>query len=546
MDVKRKGIDILFAIDTSRSMLAEDIRPNRLERSKYAILDFVNQLQGDRVGLLPFAGSAYLMCPLTIDYAAFEQSLKAVDTQIIPTHGTNIAETIYYSETVLNNNANHKLLIIITDGENLDGDVEKAARSASENKMTIFTVGVGTAKGELIPIKSKSGSSFVKDQSGKFVTSRLDDKMLSEISQMTGGMYVPLGSRGEGLEAIYRQKLALIPKEDLMEKRQKVPIERLSWPLGLALFLLLLEFLISERKSGQKRRFLSRWGKRFLLIFILILTYSDRGMASPGEEAYESSDFLTASEYYLDKLKSDPRNPILLYNYGTAAYQNNLFEEAISAFSKSLESDDIHLQEKAYYNRGNAQFRRGQESLQSEPQKTMEQWQNAVDSYSSSLKISPQNQRAQVNLDYVEKKLEELKKQMENKSKDSEQKDSGAKKKNKEQNENNEPQDNSSQEDKNNSDGEQSQAPSQKNQDRQQDKQQDIEEGQEKPSPSDTDETTPDKGEVEQINSDNTAGSPAQENGKGQNRMIEKMSREEAVQLLNELKNEEGKLMATP
>jgi len=132
VDVKRKGIDILFALDTSKSMLAQDIKPNRLERARYAILDFVGKLEGDRVGLMPFAGSAYLMCPLTTDYQAFESSLLAVDTKTIPKGGTNIPELLNQAEKTLSNNANHKILIIVTDGENLQGDIEKAATAAKE------------------------------------------------------------------------------------------------------------------------------------------------------------------------------------------------------------------------------------------------------------------------------------------------------------------------------------------------------------------------------------------------------------------------------
>ena len=119
IDVKRKGIDILFAVDTSKSMLAEDVRPNRLKRAKFAIMDFINQLEGDRVGLMPFSGSAFLMCPMTIDYSAFEGSLGAIDTTIIPRGGTDLAVAISEAESILSNEANHKILVLITDGENL-------------------------------------------------------------------------------------------------------------------------------------------------------------------------------------------------------------------------------------------------------------------------------------------------------------------------------------------------------------------------------------------------------------------------------------------
>lgn len=167
VDVKRKGIDILFAVDTSKSMLAEDVSPNRLKRAKFAIMDFVEQLEGDRVGLMPFAGTAFLMCPMTIDYSAFESSLDAVNTTIIPRGGTDIARAISEAESILTNEANHKILVLITDGENLEGDVLQAAKAAAEKGMTVFTVGVGTSAGELIPLNRNGKTGFVKDASGK-------------------------------------------------------------------------------------------------------------------------------------------------------------------------------------------------------------------------------------------------------------------------------------------------------------------------------------------------------------------------------------------
>ena len=151
-EVKRKGIDILMAVDTSKSMLATDVKPNRLERSKLGIMDFVSKLQGDRVGLIPFAGTAFLMCPLTLDYAAFRQSLDALDTEIIPRGGTDLASAIREAEFAFSNNANHKILVLVTDGEDLEGEALSAAKNAARKGLTIYTVGVGTPAGELIPL----------------------------------------------------------------------------------------------------------------------------------------------------------------------------------------------------------------------------------------------------------------------------------------------------------------------------------------------------------------------------------------------------------
>lgn len=300
VDVKRKGIDLLFALDTSKSMLAEDIKPNRLKRAHLAILDFVQQLNGDRVGLMPFAGSAYLMCPLTLDYEAFADSLSAVTTEIIPRGGTNIAAVIDKAVETLNNAANHKILIVLTDGENLEGDAVKAAEEAAKQGLIVYTVGVGTSQGELIPVAGENGKGFIKDPKGNFVTSRLDETTLSAIAEKSGGLYVPLGAAGEGLETIYQQKLALIPKEELMERRHKVPLERFEWPLAAALFFLIFELLIGERKKARSLPFyknirnIVRRKKKVaevvVIILFLSLHISTKAYSSIGEEAFARGD----------------------------------------------------------------------------------------------------------------------------------------------------------------------------------------------------------------------------------------------------------------
>lgn len=442
VEVKRKGIDILFAVDTSKSMLVEDVKPNRLKRAKFAIMDFVGQLQGDRVGLMPFAGTAFLMCPMTVDYGAFESSLKTVDTSIIPRGGTDFAEAIREAENVLSNEANHKILVMVTDGENLQGDVLAAAKEAAKKGMTIYTVGVGTSEGELIPFSRKGKSGFVKDESGNFVTSQLDESMLSKIAEATGGLYVPLGQSGEGLQAIYQEKLSLIPKEEVAERRHKVPLERFVWPLAAAIFFLMLEFVVAGRKSSRSLRipFIKTAGRRkkkvvtalFLLCSLLISVPGAK--ASGGDEkSYAAGDYLGASAYFNEQLKKAPNDARLHYNYGTAAYKNNMFKEAAKAFGEALKSDDLGLQQEAYYNRGNALFKRGQETLKTDPEHSMDMWQQAVDAYDGALQLDSVNEDARYNQQLVSKKLKELKKQQEQKKDKKDKKDQQSKKKNKKQ-----------------------------------------------------------------------------------------------------------------
>src|SRR5439155_26723540 len=191
-----KGLDLLFAVDTSRSMLSNDVQPNRLERVKLAAQDLVSQLQGDRVGLIAFAGRAFLQAPLTIDYEAAVESINDLDTKTIPEGGTNISEAIALAtQTFGKSETGNRALIIFTDGEELKGDASKSAKAAADAGLHIFTIGVGTPEGSLIPIIGEDGgTAFVKDSSGQVVKSKLDEKRLREVAQAGGGFYLHLES----------------------------------------------------------------------------------------------------------------------------------------------------------------------------------------------------------------------------------------------------------------------------------------------------------------------------------------------------------------
>ena len=558
VDVKRKGIDLLFALDTSKSMLAEDIKPNRLKRAHLAILDFVQRLDGDRVGLLPFAGSSFLMCPLTMDYEAFEQSLAAVTTNIIPRGGTNIAGVIEAASTILTNSANHKILIILTDGENLEGDAIAAAEKYAKEGLTVYTVGVGTSGGELIPVPG--GQGYVKDKStGQYVTSKLDETTLGKIADLTGGIYAPLGDAGEGLESIYQEKLSLIPKEELAERRHKVAIDRFEWPLAGAFVLLVMELLLGERKKNGQRPLLKtlvsaikRKKTITTLMVLLDLSVHTGAKASPGEDAFAVEDYLGAAEYYREQLETSPDSPELQYNYGASSYKNNMFGDAIEAFTHALKSDDLELQKKAYFNLGNSYFQKGVESQQGDPQATVEAWKQAISSMDSALKLAPEDEKAKNNLTVMKKQLEELEKQMQEQQQNQQ---------------NNDKQDNQQDKDKS-SQGESSQDEAEKENQQPEDgsqgsdssnKQQEEDGSQKK----DQQQNQPGD-ENKEGGADEASGSPqpinsGEDDEKSQAQQAEeqaqqdalrqqqgKMTREEAERLLNALKNQEGELNFIP
>ena len=226
-EAKRRGIEILFAVDTSKSMLTPDVKPNRLTRAKLAVDDFVSRLDGDGVGLVAFAGNAFLQCPLTLDHNAFNDSLTALDTNTIHRGGTDISSAIREAQAALQDRpSTDKILILLTDGEDLEGHDVDTAKVAAQAGLKIYTVGVGTANGDLIPLPAEDGGGFVKDDAGQYVKSHLDESTLQAIAQATGGIYASLGAQGQGLDTIYQKALAPLKKHDLASRKERVYIER--------------------------------------------------------------------------------------------------------------------------------------------------------------------------------------------------------------------------------------------------------------------------------------------------------------------------------
>ncbi|MCX5697418.1 MAG: VWA domain-containing protein [Candidatus Omnitrophica bacterium] len=250
-EVKRKGLDILIALDTSKSMLAEDVKPNRLQRSKLAINDLVKDIKGDRLGLIAFAGSAFLQCPLTMDYNGFLLSLNDVDTDTIPRGGTSISSAIREAlKSYEGGQKKYKVLIIITDGEDHEGDPVKAALEAKKEGIVIFCIGIGTKEGDLLPVidETTGEKAFLKDREGNVVKSRMDEAALQKIALETGGVYVRATNTEFGLDLIYRERLSRMEKRELLGKMNKHYDERFQIFLGIAVVLLLGELFISDRK----------------------------------------------------------------------------------------------------------------------------------------------------------------------------------------------------------------------------------------------------------------------------------------------------------
>src|SRR6266446_7925030 len=251
---KQRGLDIVVAIDTSKSMLAQDIAPNRLARAKLAALDLMQQAKSDRLGLVAFAGSAFLQCPLTIDDAAFRRSVEALDVNIIPQGGTALADTIESALTAFKEGENFKVLVLFTDGEDQDSGAVAAAKKAAEAGLRIFTIGIGSPDGDLLRIKDAKGrTDYIRDDQGNPHKSNLNEPLLREMATEAKGFYLRLGG-AKTIDTLYEQGLAPLPKSEAKEKLIKRYHERFHWPLSLAMVLLLAEMFFPERKREPKVR----------------------------------------------------------------------------------------------------------------------------------------------------------------------------------------------------------------------------------------------------------------------------------------------------
>ncbi len=253
-DVERRGIDIVVAVDTSRSMLADDIKPDRLQAAKREINDLIKIVDGDRVGLVAFAGTAFLQCPLTLDYGAFNLFLDDLNTNLIPVGGTSFGEAIKKSMSAFSSKLKkHKAIVLITDGEDHQGNAMEMAKAAKEQGVVVYTVGVGKKEGAYIKLKDGRGNeTLLKDREGKVVKSRLDEVLLNKIALETGGAYTPAYGTQWGLANIYTNIIANMEEKQLGGRKIKMYENRFQIPLFIAIILITLESLIGERSRKRK------------------------------------------------------------------------------------------------------------------------------------------------------------------------------------------------------------------------------------------------------------------------------------------------------
>lgn len=247
-EVKREGVDIFIALDVSKSMLAEDIKPSRLAKAKHEISRFIDMLRGDRIGLIAFAGEAFVQCPLTLDYGAAKTFLNIMDPSLIPEPGTNLSAAISAAmKSFETQERKHKVLVLVTDGEDHGDNVMQATEAADREGVVIYTVGIGSPKGVPIPIyDSRGNKEFKKDRKGEIILTKLDQFTLEKIALTTNGKYYQSITGETRLEKIY-QEIAKMEKKELASMKFTQYEDRFQYVLIFAIIFLVLELLLSER-----------------------------------------------------------------------------------------------------------------------------------------------------------------------------------------------------------------------------------------------------------------------------------------------------------
>jgi len=390
MDLKG---NIVIAVDTSLSMGARDLKPSRLENARLLLGAIAEQFADYRIGVAAFAGQAYIQCPLTTDQEAITYFATSLSPGMLPAQGTNFAEAISTALGMLARYGGQKVLVLITDGESHSPDLNAALDAAVGQNLKIFTIGIGTPDGELIPMTDSYGNTmeYKKDSKGKTVVSRLDESTLMKIASRTGAAYLRYTGPDEAAQEI-RKTIDSLDLEKTRGKGRANFKNRFQWPLVLALTLLLIELTLMEKGWNFSLKipgFLRRkiFPGAAVLLFACLAPLSAAqpdALGRKGNSAYAKEDWATASEYYLQAAQKAPQDKRFSFNLGTAYYRLEDYASAGEAFEAGA-AGDPKLAARAGYNRANAQLRSGD-------------LPGAITGYRGVLRLDPTDENAKFNL----------------------------------------------------------------------------------------------------------------------------------------------------
>ena len=397
--INRKGIDVMIAIDVSNSMLAEDIKPNRLERAKQLVSKIIDKLSDDKVGIVIFAGKAYLQMPLTTDHSAAKMYLSSVSTDNVPTQGTVINQALKMSYAAFNTKEKkYRAIILISDGEDHDEDAIKVTKRLAEEGIMVNTVGIGSPQGA--PIRDIETNDYKKDESGNTVVSKLNEEELKSIAQNGNGLYQLFSGADEAADNLQR-KLSTIGQTTLTGSSFGVYKNYFWYFLVAAFIILLIENFLPEKIKMNAAK------KGLPVIFLMLITnisfsQSAKKEIVKGNDAYKKKQYNEAVAAYQKALKKSP-NPTAYYNLGNTLYKTGKPEGALQSYDytvKYAKTDPV--KEKAFYNGGVV--------LQSQ-----NKLGECIKAYKNALKLDPNDEDARQNL---QRALQQQKQQQQQDQKD--------------------------------------------------------------------------------------------------------------------------------
>ena len=408
-----RGAEIMVVLDVSNSMLAEDYSPNRLERAKLAISKLVDELQGDRIGLIIFAGESFVQLPVTSDYVSAKIFLSSITTESVPVQGTAMGEAIRTAiKSFTSESENSRAIILITDGENHEDDPVAAARDAVDMGARVFCIGVGSPEGKPIPVDGE----LLKDKDGNIVVTRLDEATLKEVASAGKGLYVRAGNTEFGLNPVI-DEIRSLEEKDFQSVVFEEYDEQYMYFFAIALIFMLIEFMISDTRN---RRSLFGSGKGMVAVLILMLAspvmlqaQSDRSEVRAGNRDFRKGEFREAELDYKRALVEDSTSITAKYNLGNALYRTESYSEAelyLKGLGDSLKSVSPSRASDCFHNSGNLALKQ-------------KKYQEAVDAYKESLRLEPDNFETKSNLAYAQKMLKEQQQQQQNQQNQNQQQD---------------------------------------------------------------------------------------------------------------------------
>ena len=427
-----KGAEIMVVLDVSNSMLAEDYSPNRLERAKLAISKLVDELQGDRIGLIIFAGESFVQLPVTSDYVSAKIFLNSITTESVPVQGTAMGDAIRTAiKSFTSESENSRAIILITDGENHEDDPVSAAKDAVDMGARVFCIGVGSPEGKPIPMDG----GLLKDNDGNIVVTRLDEKTLRDVASAGRGLYVRAGNTEFGLNPVIDEIRSLDAK-DFQSVVFEEYDEQYMYFFAIALIFMLIEFMISDTRN---RRSLFGRGKGMVAVLILMLAspvmlqaQSDRSEVRAGNREFKKGEFREAELDYKRALEEDSTSVTAKYNLGNALYKTESYSEAelyLKGLGDSLKSVSASKASDCFHNSGNLALKQ-------------KKYQEAVDAYKESLRLEPDNFETKSNLAYAQKMLKEQQQQPQQQNQQNQQDQQDQQDQNQQQNQNQDQQDN--------------------------------------------------------------------------------------------------------